>query len=123
MSLCRFGALARPGPAIRVCFATAIAVLWLNMIAFTFPFSGFGAEFLAWLRKRESWRVLYPLYIGLYTIFSFSRTFAVFSHHVAAAGKAGMPRSEVLLFLRLSALLLFLLTSLGLAMTAGIVKN
>lgn len=188
--------------------------LWLNMISFALLFAGFGAEMLAWLRRRESWRALYLWYIGMYAVFSFLQTFAFFnmrylerpipglsaafayfrtaisivliaviSQYLAkasglrlgkagrsalflpaaatavviaglfagappvlgvalnlaynaaialasflaarrvAAGKADTPRSEVLPFLRLSALLFALLTLLGIAMVTGMVQG
>lgn len=54
-------------------------VLWLNILSFTLLFAGLGAEFLAWLRRREAWRALYLWYIGTYAFFSLLQTFAYFS--------------------------------------------
>lgn len=54
-------------------------VLWLNLLAFTILFAGFGFELLGWVRQRELWRALYVWYIAIYAVWLFVQTFTYFS--------------------------------------------
>jgi DNA-binding CsgD family transcriptional regulator len=55
-------------------------LLWLNLLAFTILFAGFGFELLGWIRQRERWRALYVLYIAIYAIWLIVQTFTYFSN-------------------------------------------
>ncbi len=54
-------------------------LLWLNLLAFTVLFAGFGFELLGWVRQRERWRALYVWYIAIYAVWLLVQTFAYFN--------------------------------------------
>ncbi|MBC8452649.1 MAG: hypothetical protein H8D65_02205 [Spirochaetes bacterium] len=56
-------------------------ILWFNLAAFTLLFAGFGSELVNWLRRRESWRVLYLWYIALYALWLLLQTFLFFNFY------------------------------------------
>jgi DNA-binding CsgD family transcriptional regulator len=55
-------------------------VLWLNLLAFTILFAGFGFELLGWIRQRERWRALYVWYIVIYAVWLLVQTLVYFSN-------------------------------------------
>lgn len=55
-------------------------LLWLNLLAFTILFAGFGFELLGWIRQRERWRALYVWYIAIYASWLIVLTFTYFSN-------------------------------------------
>ncbi|MBU0928052.1 MAG: helix-turn-helix transcriptional regulator [Spirochaetes bacterium] len=69
----------------------SILILWLDILAFAFLTAGFGAEFLAWLKKRESWRAYYLLTILGYAVVLFALSIAFFSNKYLSAIPAALP--------------------------------
>ncbi len=63
----------------------SMLILWLDVLAFAFITAGFGAEFLAWLRKREAWRGYYLLTILGYAVILFSLSIVFFASKYLAA--------------------------------------
>jgi DNA-binding CsgD family transcriptional regulator len=69
----------------------SILILWLDILAFAFLTAGFGAELLAWLRKRESWRGYYLLTILGYATILFALSIAFFAHKYLASTPPYLP--------------------------------
>ena len=69
----------------------SILILWLDILAFAFLTAGFGAEFMAWLRKRESWRAYYLLTILSYAVILFALSITFFSSNYLPSIPAALP--------------------------------
>jgi DNA-binding CsgD family transcriptional regulator len=66
-------------------------VLWIGILAMAALFAGLGAEFLAYLRRRESWRSLYMVSILIYELLLLVQTFTYFDLHYLSEPIAGLP--------------------------------
>ncbi len=82
------------------------AVFWLSIISFTLLFAGLGAEFLAWLRRRERWRAFFVWYILIYTVFSLLQTFTFFNFEYLREPIPGLDMAFGYLRLAISVLLI-----------------
>jgi DNA-binding CsgD family transcriptional regulator len=67
------------------------AVLWIDILAFAVLLAGLGAEFLAYLRRREPWRALYMVSILVYDLLMLVQAFSLFNARYVERPMAGLP--------------------------------
>jgi DNA-binding CsgD family transcriptional regulator len=60
-------------------------ILWTDMLVFALLLAGMGAEYLAYLKKREVWRGYYILSILSYALILLVQAIAYFNHHYIAS--------------------------------------